>query len=90
MVESEEDFVDESLPLEINNSNNISTSPMVVQPRIAEAQTEEVVQVWRQLTANVLGFVKGIFDKYSPESPAIVSKFGIHIYPYRRRNNAAV
>ena len=88
MVESEEDFVNESLPLD--SCNNISSGPLVVQPKIVEEPTEEVVQVWRQLTANVFGFVKGIIDKYSPGSPAIISKIQNPFYLFRWRNLAAV
>ena len=72
-VESEDDFVEELPPNEDSSHDNISASQLVIQPKIETVQPEEVVQVWRQLTANVLGFVKGIVDRYSTESISLIS-----------------
>jgi hypothetical protein len=72
-IESEDDFIEELPPNEDSIRDNISASQLVIQPKIETVQTEEVVQVWRQLTANVLGFVKGIVDRYSTESIPLIS-----------------
>ena len=70
---SDDDFVEELIPAEANSLTNISASPLVIQPKIDAVQSEEVVQVWRQLAANVFGFVKGIVDRYSTESTSLIS-----------------
>lgn len=60
----DDEFIEENLPFtdDDDNNKNISSSPIVIQPTIDDQQ---VVQVWRQLAANALGFFKGIVDKYS-------------------------